>query len=217
MEEHTLAGEVPLAVRVARPAAACRGAAFIAHPYAFLGGTQDDPVVQQLAAVFRDFLVVTFDSRGAGASGGRTSWTFVPECRDYQAVVDWALGTFGVPRDATLVFCGYSCGALQASAARAPGWADVRYVLVSYPLDVVWLVTCFGGRHFRRCLAEAAERRVLLMYGTADQFTSAASYAAWARTLAQQHTVDAIAAPCDHFWRGALHTLAQAGAWARST
>lgn len=30
MEEHTLAGEVPLAVRVVRPAV-CRGAAFIAH------------------------------------------------------------------------------------------------------------------------------------------------------------------------------------------
>ena len=174
--------------------------------------------MQQLAAAFRGMLVVTFDSRGAGASGGRTSWTLVPECRDYQAVVDWALGTFAVPRDVPLVFCGYSCGALQASAARAPrAWADVRYVLVSYPLDVVWLLTCFGTRHFRRCLDEAAERRVLLMYGTADQFTSAAHYAAWAHALTQRRSVDALAAPCDHFWRGALHTLAHAGAWARST
>ncbi|EAW25279.1 uncharacterized protein NFIA_107710 [Aspergillus fischeri NRRL 181] len=59
--------------------------AIIAHPYAPLGGCYDDPVVGFIGGeVLRGcFVVGTFNFRGAGESGGRTSWTAKPELADY--------------------------------------------------------------------------------------------------------------------------------------
>ena len=124
--ERTIHTDVPIAARVHAPRGPSRGVAFIAHrecvltAYAWLGGTQDDPVVQQLVSALRAFHVVTFNSRGAPPSGGRVSWTQAPECRDYQAVVDSVLGELdGAIERPAVVFCvrrclqGYSCGALQ--------------------------------------------------------------------------------------------------------
>lgn len=60
-------------------------AAIIGHPYAPLGGSMDDPVV--LAAVEQlldlDFVVGTFNFRGASGSRGSTSWTGKAERDDY--------------------------------------------------------------------------------------------------------------------------------------
>merc|ERR1712000_646262 len=66
-----------------------RHAAIVAHPYAPLGGSYDDPIVGEIGALLlrRGFVVVTFNFRGAGGSGGRTSWTAKPERGDYTAVV----------------------------------------------------------------------------------------------------------------------------------
>ncbi|KZF26191.1 hypothetical protein L228DRAFT_242618 [Xylona heveae TC161] len=59
--------------------------AVIAHPYAPLGGSYDDPAVHLLAseALRAGFVVGTFNFRGAGASEGSTSWTAKPELADY--------------------------------------------------------------------------------------------------------------------------------------
>ncbi|KAL2818788.1 Alpha/Beta hydrolase protein [Aspergillus cavernicola] len=59
--------------------------AIIAHPYASLGGCYDDPVVSFIGAELldADYLVGTFNFRGAGDSEGRTSWTAKPELADY--------------------------------------------------------------------------------------------------------------------------------------
>lgn len=64
-------------------------AAIIAHPYAPLGGCYDDPVVETVAATLlrQGFLVGTFNFRGAGNSGGRTSWTSKAERSDYMSFV----------------------------------------------------------------------------------------------------------------------------------
>ena len=64
-------------------------AAVLAHPYAPLGGCFDDPVVETLATTLlrQDFLVGTFNFRGAGNSGGRTSWTSKAERSDYMSFV----------------------------------------------------------------------------------------------------------------------------------
>lgn len=64
-------------------------AAILAHPYAPLGGCYDDPVVETLAATLlrQGFLVGTFNFRGAGNSGGRTSWTSKAERSDYMSFV----------------------------------------------------------------------------------------------------------------------------------
>ncbi|GFF24825.1 hypothetical protein IFM58399_00795 [Aspergillus lentulus] len=59
--------------------------AIIAHPYAPLGGCYDDPVVGFIGGeLLRGGSVVgTFNFRGAGESGSRTSWTAKPELADY--------------------------------------------------------------------------------------------------------------------------------------
>ncbi|KAL3418526.1 hypothetical protein PVAG01_10242 [Phlyctema vagabunda] len=64
-------------------------AALIAHPYAPLGGSYDDPVVDVIAATIlkEGFIVGTFNFRGAGSSKGRTSWSSKPEQGDYVSMV----------------------------------------------------------------------------------------------------------------------------------
>ncbi|PKS08679.1 hypothetical protein jhhlp_004732 [Lomentospora prolificans] len=63
-------------------------AAVFAHPYAPLGGSADDHVVDVVAGTMlrKGYLVGTFNFRGAGDSGGRTSWTAKAERADYISV-----------------------------------------------------------------------------------------------------------------------------------
>lgn len=81
----------PLALAAANPRAPpfLRHAAVVAHPYAPLGGSYDDPIVEAVAALLlrRGFVVVTFNFRGAGGSAGKTSWTARAEREDYGTVV----------------------------------------------------------------------------------------------------------------------------------
>ncbi|KAJ5041552.1 uncharacterized protein L3040_005135 [Drepanopeziza brunnea f. sp. 'multigermtubi'] len=60
-------------------------AAIVAHPYAPLGGSYDDPVVGIIADLLlkQNFVVGTFNFRGAGISQGRTSWQAKAEQKDY--------------------------------------------------------------------------------------------------------------------------------------
>ncbi|KAK5160838.1 hypothetical protein LTR04_004491 [Oleoguttula sp. CCFEE 6159] len=61
--------------------------AIVAHPYAPMGGSYDDPVVGIVAGQLlkEGFVVGTFNFRGAGTSKGRTSWTGKAEMEDYIA------------------------------------------------------------------------------------------------------------------------------------
>ncbi|KAI9682096.1 MAG: hypothetical protein M1817_000150 [Caeruleum heppii] len=63
--------------------------AIIAHPYAPLGGSFDDPVVAAVAQELLqlDFIVGTFNFRGGGESKGHTSWTAKAELGDYLSVI----------------------------------------------------------------------------------------------------------------------------------
>ncbi|TGO68107.1 hypothetical protein BOTNAR_0030g00290 [Botryotinia narcissicola] len=60
-------------------------AAIVAHPYAPLGGSYDDAVVGLIASTILNngFIVGTFNFRGAGSSKGHTSWSSLPEQKDY--------------------------------------------------------------------------------------------------------------------------------------
>ncbi|KAF5023735.1 hypothetical protein F66182_4209 [Fusarium sp. NRRL 66182] len=70
-----------------------RHAAVVAHPYAPMGGSFDDPVVEGVSAQLlrKGFLVGTFNFRGAHGSAGRTSWTSKPERDDYITFVAFVL------------------------------------------------------------------------------------------------------------------------------
>ncbi|KAK6349295.1 hypothetical protein TWF730_010045 [Orbilia blumenaviensis] len=65
-----------------------RKAAVVAHPYAALGGTWDDPVVLSLVALLtrKGYVVATFNFCGAGNSKGKTSWTGDREREEYATV-----------------------------------------------------------------------------------------------------------------------------------
>ncbi|KAK6527206.1 hypothetical protein TWF281_010396 [Arthrobotrys megalospora] len=65
-----------------------RKAAIIAHPYATLGGTWDDPVVLSLVSLLtrKGWVVATFNFCGAGNSKGKTSWTGNQEKEEYATV-----------------------------------------------------------------------------------------------------------------------------------
>ncbi|PTB65844.1 hypothetical protein BBK36DRAFT_1120212 [Trichoderma citrinoviride] len=88
----------PLECRIYHPASFSRTsqpepwkqhAAVFAHPYAPLGGSFDDGIVDIVAAqlLHKGYLLGTFNFRGAGQSGGRTSWTARPERDDYISFV----------------------------------------------------------------------------------------------------------------------------------
>ncbi|KAF2741477.1 hypothetical protein EJ04DRAFT_582994 [Polyplosphaeria fusca] len=57
----------------------------IAHPYAPMGGSQDDRIVGIIVEEFlsKGYIVGTFNFRGAHGSRGRTSWSGKPELDDY--------------------------------------------------------------------------------------------------------------------------------------
>ncbi|KAL1297855.1 hypothetical protein AAFC00_006382 [Neodothiora populina] len=115
----------------------------IAHPYAPLGGSMDDPVVMVAVVVLLKlgFVVGTFNFRGAAESKGSTSWTGKSELDDYisftnlmvhylndlrfpsvaeQKLADGMDGdltgvTPSTLRDISLVLGGYSYGSLITS------------------------------------------------------------------------------------------------------
>ncbi|KAK0625533.1 Alpha/Beta hydrolase protein [Bombardia bombarda] len=110
-----------------------RHAAIVAHPYAPLGGSYDDPVVDIVANTLLrlGFLVTTFNFRGAHGSAGRTSWTAKAERADYMSVVGFvsyythfldpfrsetvAFAPIRSSHPPVLLLCGYSYGAMVTS------------------------------------------------------------------------------------------------------
>ncbi|KAB5585001.1 Alpha/Beta hydrolase protein [Coniochaeta sp. 2T2.1] len=110
-----------------------RHAAIVAHPYAPLGGSCDDRIVDVTASTLLrlGYLVCTFNFRGASGSAGRTSWTAKAERADYMSVAGFVahyahfLDPFKraepadhlpIPQTAqhtpVLLFAGYSYGAM---------------------------------------------------------------------------------------------------------
>ncbi|KAL1889269.1 hypothetical protein Sste5346_009024 [Sporothrix stenoceras] len=113
-------------------------AAIVAHPYAPMGGSYNDPIVkmvtQTLLSSTSSFVVATFNFRGAGRKPqGRTSWTAKPETGDYMTIAGFLyyfahyLDPYGekelarvgptsvppsTPPSPTLLFAGYSYGAM---------------------------------------------------------------------------------------------------------
>ncbi|QKX53716.1 uncharacterized protein TRUGW13939_00796 [Talaromyces rugulosus] len=92
--------------------------AIIAHPYATLGGSNDDPVVCSAAAelVRKGYVVLTLNFRGASDSGGQTSWTGKPELCDYISAYGFILKYLQLlapSKPVELVLGGYSYGSMM--------------------------------------------------------------------------------------------------------
>jgi len=97
-----------------------RGIAILAHPYAPFGGSSSDPVLALTTSVLLSsgFIVLTFDFRGAGRSGGKTSWTAAAEMQDYLGVM-----AFGVAYVRRLYVSLAGSGAAEGESSDC-GWHD---------------------------------------------------------------------------------------------
>lgn len=115
---------------------------------------------------------------GGGRRDGRT-------CRDarHARTVSLCMSLFS-RRDTARVRSSALRNSPRASTAEAPqGWetAQVRYVLLAYPLGVRWALTCLSGTYFQNAVERVVKRAAtepnvaaLVLTTTADQFTSAA-------------------------------------------
>ncbi|KAK5171741.1 uncharacterized protein LTR77_003377 [Saxophila tyrrhenica] len=101
----SLADDLPLQCRVYHPKTfgarlqpqderhSRRRGAIVAHPYAPLGGCYDDPVVLSVAETLlgEGYVVGTFNFRGAGESGGHTTWSGKAEQDDYVSLAGFMI------------------------------------------------------------------------------------------------------------------------------
>ncbi|KAI0775105.1 alpha/beta-hydrolase [Trametes elegans] len=156
------------------------------HPWSWLGGRMDDPVLQIVTEPLleRGYDVLRYNSRGVGKSKGWSSLTGGQEAEDLQELVKWARSKYASLSQ--LVLLGYSHGSLIASTH--PVLADVAtaHILLSYPLGPRHWLTAFHTHRYEKALQDLVNdprSNVLIIYGDNDNFTTVESYDAWARGL----------------------------------
>ncbi|KAH9168804.1 alpha/beta-hydrolase [Lactarius sanguifluus] len=158
------------------------------HPWARLGGSMNDPVLQALVHPLTHYLkfhVLRYNARGVGRSSGWKSFTGLQEGEDLRELVQYALKTLGDVRQ--VAFIGYSNGALTASLHPVlPAHIRTAHILISYPLGPRGLLTAFRTGTYQCALEDLIRQpaaRVLMCYGDADDFTSADAYEEWTEAL----------------------------------
>ncbi|KZT67472.1 alpha/beta-hydrolase [Daedalea quercina L-15889] len=178
------------------------------HPWSWLGGGLEDPVLHLLAGLLHEtgFHVIRYNSRGVGKSSGWSSLTGSREVQDLRELVQWAVGRMQSVDAVVLV--GYSYGSLIASMHPLLSQPKVSHIIVSYPLGVRHWLTAFRGGSYNTALIELVhnpQARVLILYGDHDDFTALEAYEAWARTLTEAAETSALkivkVEGATHFWR----------------
>ncbi|KAG8905195.1 hypothetical protein FRB99_000560 [Tulasnella sp. 403] len=166
--------------------------AIINHPWSWLGGNMDDPVLCGLSRAFLrlNYHVLLYNNRGVGASAGRSSFTGIPESRDLQQVVEWAINE--VANVDTVVLVGYSWGSLITSLCPPPTrmFPDKinrsAHILLSHPLGPMHFLTCFHTSKFSEALDKLLldpQTNLLVLYGSRDQWTGVKKYETWVQRL----------------------------------
>ncbi|THH32246.1 hypothetical protein EUX98_g1953 [Antrodiella citrinella] len=160
------------------------------HPWSWLGGRMDDPVLQSVKKPLleRGYYVLRYNSRGVGKSSGWSSLTGLTEAQDLQDLVQWALGTIeGVKH---VVILGYSHGSLVTSLFPVLSEPiHTSHILLSYPLGPRSWLTAFRGKHYTdtlKTLLHHPRSNVLVVYGDQDDFTGVTDYDAWADGLEEE-------------------------------
>jgi alpha/beta superfamily hydrolase len=118
------------------------------------------------------------------------------------------------PRTVELLLCGYSFGALAASSCLPPTsisnlHIQTSYLLISYPLSVMWALSFFQSRRYTEALHTLVKHggnRVLAVFGDNDQFSAIAKLRGWAMGLeevaGEEGRWSAVeVSGADHFWR----------------
>lgn len=181
------------------------------HPWSWLGGRKDDPVLDSLTDPLLEakYHIVRYNSRSVGKSTGLSSFTGFSEAEDLKALVQWALGR--IKNVASLVLIGYSHGSLITSLHPVlPIPIKTSHVLLSYPLGPRGWLTLFRTSHYQTQLEELlkdSRSKVIVVYGDKDEFTSSSSYERWVEKLesvaqGSNRLNVAEVEKASHFWHG---------------
>ncbi|KIP10516.1 hypothetical protein PHLGIDRAFT_65555 [Phlebiopsis gigantea 11061_1 CR5-6] len=214
-----LPSSLSLEARLSTPrgatAASTRKLAVCLHPWSWLGGQMNDPVLHAISSVLLEagYTVLRYNSRGVGQSSGWPSLTGLQEANDLQELVQWALGE--MPGVRSLVIMGYSHGSLIASlyplrVLPEDSHINLSHVLLSYPLGPRSWLTAFRGKHYTTTLnglLHDLRSNILVVYGDRDEFTSVENYDAWAEALRRETSAGeagtlqiAKVGGANHFW-----------------
>ncbi|GAA5863249.1 hypothetical protein JCM5353_008120 [Sporobolomyces roseus] len=200
-----------------------RKLALVAHPWGRLGGTKNDHMVISTSRMLQreGYDVVRYDSRGSGESEGSASWTASTEVDDFRTMLNSVLlpllpspsPTSSSPTPVSVLLCGYSFGSLLASSCPPPPSTaqftfETSYLLISYPLSVLWALTSFNSSRFTIALEDRARdgNRVCVVYGDKDQFSGIAKLRDWSTRLKSMGSTRADnvriveVEGADHFW-----------------
>ncbi|EIW57676.1 alpha/beta-hydrolase [Trametes versicolor FP-101664 SS1] len=187
------------------------------HPWSWLGGRMDDPVLKIMTEPLLEqgYDVLRYNSRGVGKSKGWASLTGAQEVEDLKDLVKWVLSNS--PELSKLVIVGYSHGSLIASMHPVLPDLDTSHILLSYPLGPRHWLTAFHTHWYTTALRDLVrdpKSNVLVIYSDGDNFTAVESYDAWAQGLKDLHVAEAqdVAeahgklevveiAGASHFWR----------------
>lgn len=138
----------------------------------------------------------------------------IPEAEDYQKVVDYYTQKLASTSESSslqdILYCGYSAGSLSATMCTPHPVARTRYLLISYPLSVMWALTLFRPHAFSTrltALARDAQLPLMFIRGDRDQFTGDSKYATWEKTLLEgsRQTLFSKIEGADHFWSDREH------------
>ncbi|CAE6413710.1 unnamed protein product [Rhizoctonia solani] len=202
--------------------------AVLCHPWSWLGGCKDDLVLRSIAVTLNtkfNMHVFVPNMRSVGNSTGRASFSGQSEAADLEELTQWCISKVANTNSLTIV--GYSHGALLASCHLVlPEPIQTYYVLLSYPLSPLPLLTFFNASKYRERLSRLVHdprARVLILLGDRDQFTSADSFESWANSLQPDRNTSAsgtvtisnntevkMIPGADHFWNGRYRQLREA-------
>jgi hypothetical protein len=189
-----------LDAELAYPAGDVRGAALVAAPHPYMGGSMAHPLLVRIAGALAEegFIALRFDYGGVGRSAGapvdvaaslEEFWRSgaAPEdprlVEEARAAAAWLEARAGSP-----ALVGYSFGAF--AAARIAGGGTPAMVLVAPTI----------ARHDYVCAALPVIP-ALVVFGPGDFVTSEEELVAWARGLPGPTRL-AFVAGGDHFFRG---------------
>ncbi|KAF9565206.1 alpha/beta-hydrolase [Agrocybe pediades] len=180
--------------------------AVLLHPWSWLGGRKEDPVLSCLLGplISQGYHVVRYNSRGVGGSTGWASFTGFKETKDLEALVTWAMDL--ISNVQRVVIIGYSHGSLIASLHPLIPSVKTSHVLLSYPLGPRGWLTLFHSSTYTTTLKELIQQpdsNVLIILGDCDEFTAHSKYSSWvsefgdAKNVKIEEVKDAT-----HFWQG---------------
>ncbi|KAF8071755.1 Alpha/Beta hydrolase protein [Lyophyllum atratum] len=202
---------ISLEVEIAPPSAMAESVklAICLHPWSWLGGQKDDPVLLSLAdhLTAENYYVLRYNSRGVGRSKGWSSFTGFSEAEDLEELATWALQK--ISSIESLVLIGYSHGSLIASLHPVIPTIKTSHILISYPLGPRGWLTLFNTSTYSAKLKELirnVDSNVLIVYGDQDEFTVVSKYKDWRENLEEESgggRLRVVEIPGgSHFWRG---------------